>query len=229
MLVGIDDAGRGSLAGPMIFCGILCKVERRLTLLGARDSKQTTPESRFIFGQRVEQKEDPLGDNVIEYVIAMAGPNQINQLGFTYAEWSKVASLVHYYKSKYGLELNIKIDGHSQSKLIPEEFRENLFYIARADRTEPVVSAASMLAKLKHDAWVEYISEKFPAWGFNSHRGYATQQHTEMIYEHGLIKNVHRIKPCLTTIKNFCKKKKLVYPEWYKECRHDEGRAYQEN
>lgn len=210
MLLGLDDTGRGSLAGPMIFCALVVRKEDELKALGAKDSKQTTKDSRMKFAKNLFEHPD-----FVSCSYSMAGPNMIKELGFTYSEWSKVAELIQTYLLRYP-DLCMKIDGKSETKLLPPDVQEKIEYIPKADASEPVVSAASMLAKLKHDGWVATMIARHPGWGFEHHNGYPTREHVLQLIDKQPIPGVHRIKPCMTAVASYCKKQGLELPEWYR-------------
>ena len=157
-LVGIDEVGRGPLAGPV--CIGLCVIpDTKSSLLwrtikGARDSKQlTSTERNFWYGEA--KKISPA---------------------------IKLAVKKSFYKSKLKPdECRVLLDG---SLYAPSEFK-NQTTIIRGDATEPIISLASIIAKVRRDNLMNKLAKKYPLYGFESNKGYGTKDHIKALQIHG--------------------------------------------
>ncbi|OHA15564.1 MAG: hypothetical protein A3H57_01945 [Candidatus Taylorbacteria bacterium RIFCSPLOWO2_02_FULL_43_11] len=180
-LVGIDEVGRGPLAGPV--CIGLCVIpDTKSSLLwrtikGARDSKQlTSTERNFWYG---EAKKIALCGELFFYT-SMVSSAYIDKYGLSPA--IKLAVKKSFYKSKLKPdECRVLLDG---SLYAPSEFK-NQTTIIRGDATEPIISLASIIAKVRRDNLMNKLAKKYPLYGFESNKGYGTKDHIKALQIHG--------------------------------------------
>lgn len=165
IVCGVDEAGRGPLAGPVHAAAVILDPSRRIN--GLADSKVLTAERRDVLAQRIKER-------AVAWSVASASVEEIDRLNIFHASM---------------LAMRRAIDGLSQS---PEEILVDgkslppgLMCPARAivdgDAKEKPISAASILAKTARDAEMAALHEKYPQYGFDRHKGYGTSEHLEAL------------------------------------------------
>lgn len=172
---GVDEAGRGPLAGPV--CAAAVILPKGLILDGVNDSKKLTEKKR-------ETLFDVVKENAISYSIAFASVEEIEELNILNA------TLLAMKRAVEGLGVPADfayIDGNRLPDLsIPAE------YIIKGDARSMSVAAASILAKVSRDRLMLNFAEIYPGYGFEKHKGYGTKVHTDAIKELGPCP-IHRI------------------------------------
>lgn len=159
-VAGIDEAGRGPLAGPVVAAAVILNPE--ITIKGLNDSKLLTEKQREALYKQIQE-------NVIAWGIGRAEVTEIDQLNILQATFLAMQRAVAALKVAPYLAL---IDGNKSPKL-PCETRA----IIKGDQTEPAISAASILAKVTRDREMLLLDKQFPGYGFAQHKGYPTKDH----------------------------------------------------
>ncbi|MCE9517769.1 ribonuclease HII [Candidatus Nomurabacteria bacterium] len=183
-IIGIDEVGRGPLAGPVTVgaCVIPVSMTRR-QFAKIRDSKQLTHESRVkwhAYMLELQAKKE------LNFVISSISPKQIDSKGLSWAIRTALE------KSLYGLKMDPKkclvlLDGGLKA---PREFMYQKTII-KGDEKELSISLASIAAKVTRDAYMTKLAKKYPVYGFEIHKGYGTKKHREAIRKYG-VSDVHR-------------------------------------
>lgn len=168
MLCGIDEAGRGCLAGPLVVAGVILtgKVE------GLNDSKQLS-----------EKKREKLFPEIIQnasYEIVFTDNETIDEIGLSKAIKNSIMIIMEKLSPSHTI-----MDGNTTFGVADVEA------IIKADATVPEVSAASILAKVSRDRYIVEQDVHFPEYGFAKHKGYGTKHHVAMIAKYGHCK-LHR-------------------------------------
>ncbi len=165
---GVDEAGRGPLAGPV--CAAAVILPKGLILDGVNDSKKLTEKKR-------EALFDVVKENAISYSIAFASVEEIEELNILNATMLAMKRAVE----GLGVPADFAyIDGNRLPDLsIPAE------YIIKGDARSMSVAAASILAKVSRDRLMLNFAEIYPGYGFEKHKGYGTKVHTDAIKELG--------------------------------------------
>ncbi|MFA9374282.1 MAG: ribonuclease HII [Poseidonibacter sp.] len=164
MLCGIDEAGRGPIAGPLVVAGVVIKNE----IKGLNDSKQLS-----------EKKREALFDTIKE--------NTYHHIVFTDAKTIDEIGLSLCLKNSI-LEIMQKLQENSSSFLMDGNTSfgiQNLEHKIKADATVQEVSAASILAKVSRDRYMCKIAGDYPNYNFQKHKGYGTKAHLDAIKEFG--------------------------------------------
>ena len=165
---GVDEAGRGPLAGPV--CAAAVILPPGLILEGVNDSKKLTEKKR-------EKLFDVIIENALAYSIAYASVEEIEEVNILNATMNAMKRAVE------GLQIPADfayIDGNRTPNLdIPCE------YIIKGDARSMSVAAASILAKVSRDILLLEYAKEYPQYCFEKHKGYGTKLHTDMIKEHG--------------------------------------------
>lgn len=183
-IVGIDEAGRGPLAGPVAVGAV--KVGRDFNkkfFKGIKDSKQLSEEERLMWFELAKEAHRK-GD--LDFSVTLISHSVIDRHGITKA--------VHMGVKRNLLKLavppqgsHIFLDGLLKA---PVEFEHQLTVI-RGDEKIPIISLASIVAKITRDKHMQKISKKYPGYGFERHKGYATNEHRKAIALFG-VTPIHR-------------------------------------
>lgn len=173
-LIGIDEAGRGPLAGPVVVGGIKLRDRRRdaKILHGIRDSKKLSAKQREEwFGVLTNHPE-------VKWAVARVWPKIIDRINIARA--TNLGARRVYKKLTSGAICPAVLDGSLYlSKKIPHET------IIKGDEKVPVISAASIIAKVIRDRTMLCLHKKYPQYGFNKHKGYGTTLHRKMVKKFG--------------------------------------------
>lgn len=175
-VVGVDEAGRGPLAGP-VAVGVVCVRQgfRVRSIPGLNDSKQLTEY------QREEAFARLLASPDVSYAVAMVSARVIDRDGIQHAIRRALARALAKLNVPPDDTL-VLLDGALRA---PDAYTHQKTII-RGDETEPVISAASIVAKVTRDRYMCNQHRQFPVYGFNAHKGYGTRVHRTAIMSHGL-------------------------------------------
>ncbi len=168
LVAGVDEAGRGPLAGPVVAAAVI--LDELHPIAGLADSKKLTPARR-------EKLYDEIRAKALCFSIAQASVQEIDQLNILQA------TLLAMRRAVLGLRLKpirVLVDGNRLPVL--EVAAEA---IVKGDALVPAISAASILAKVYRDQWCRQIHGEFPQYGFDGHKGYGTAAHMAALLEHG--------------------------------------------
>ncbi len=166
---GIDEAGRGPLAGPVYAAAVILPVG--LEIEGLNDSKKLSEKKR-------EQLFDIICEKASDYSIGIATEKEIDEINILNATFLAMHRAVEGLKIKPDYAL---IDGNQYPK-IPFVAEET---IIKGDAKSMSVAAASIIAKVSRDRYMLEQAEKYPQYQFEKHKGYGTKLHYEMIGEFG--------------------------------------------
>ena len=181
LIAGIDEVGRGTLAGPVVAGVIIIdindNVEQTLIKLGVNDSKALTAKKRTdLYKQLI--------DISIDYSTGWASPKEIDKIGINPAI---ELSIIRAIK-------NLKIE--PDHLLIDALKLDNLKYkqtsIIKGDTKSLLIASASIVAKVERDKYMIKIDAKYPGYGFKDHKGYGTKLHFKKIKDLG-VSDIHRI------------------------------------
>lgn len=187
-IVGVDEVGRGPLAGPVAVGVVAVPIEFDWTLLpGVGDSKVLKPKDReAIFRLASELREA----GILNFKVSASSHAVIDNRGIVFA--------VNQAMSRALASLNVEpkeclvlLDGALRA---PSSFEQQRTII-RGDASEKVIGLASILAKVMRDRHMVRVATKYPAYSFEIHKGYGTKKHRDLIREHGL-SEIHRQTFC---------------------------------
>ena len=168
MLCGIDEAGRGPIAGPLMIAGVILKEP----IEGLNDSKKLT-----------EKKREALYELIITksyYHVVTFSAHEIDTEGLSSLMTKALKEIMSSLKSDEYL-----FDGNTSFGV------ENLKTLVKADATVESVKAASIIAKVTHDRLIYDLDKIYPQYGLKNHKGYGTKAHIQAIKEHGY-SEIHR-------------------------------------
>lgn len=174
IVCGVDEAGRGPLAGDVYAAAVILKNDTLIDYLN--DSKKLSEKRReLLFDEIIEKAE--------AYCVATASVEEIDRLNILQATMLAMKRAVEGLGVKPDIAL---IDGNR----LPELECESRCVI-HGDAVSASIAAASVLAKVSRDRYMKELAEKYPQYRFEQHKGYGTKLHYEMLKEHG-ISEVHR-------------------------------------
>lgn len=174
-ICGIDEAGRGPLAGPVVVAGVI--MPRDSMIEGVNDSKKVSEKKR-------EKLYDLILEEAISYSVAIIGQDVIDEINILNATKQGVTNVVEGLDVKPDL---ILVDAltHIDTKGIPYDS------IIKGDAKCYNIAAASIIAKVTRDRIMRKWDEVYPQYGFSGHKGYGTAKHIIAIKENGL-SPIHR-------------------------------------
>lgn len=180
-VAGVDEVGRGALAGPVCAAAVLI-LNKKLSgeLKNIKDSKQLTAGKREKFYGALTGRPD------IVWSVALVSEKIIEKMGIDRATWLAMERAVLKLEKK---PIFLLIDGNrfASHKLKPKTY--NL--IIRGDEKVFSIAAASVIAKVTRDRLMIKTAKKYPQYGFEKHKGYGTKEHFAAIKKHG-ISEIHR-------------------------------------
>lgn len=171
---GIDEAGRGPLAGPVYAAAVILPID--LEIDGLNDSKKLTEKKR-------EALFDVICEKAISYSIGIATEKEIDEINILNATFLAMRRAVDGLSVKPDYAL---IDGNQHPGLSIQDET-----VVKGDGKSMSIAAASILAKVSRDRFMLEIAEKYPEYCFEKHKGYGTKLHYEMIEKYG-VSPVHR-------------------------------------
>ncbi|MGN1329121.1 MAG: ribonuclease HII [Eubacterium sp.] len=174
IVCGIDEAGRGPLAGPVYAAAVV--LPKGHIIEGVNDSKKLSEKKRELLF-------DKICSEAICYNIGIATEKEIDEINILQATFLAMKRAVEGLDTKPDIAL---IDGNRKPGLDIEECT-----IVKGDAKSANIAAASILAKVSRDRYMLEMAEKYPEYQFEKHKGYGTKLHYEMIEKYG-ISEIHR-------------------------------------
>lgn len=168
-ICGVDEAGRGPLAGPVYAAAVILDPARPIE--GLNDSKKLSEKKR-------EQLYDLIIENAVAYSIASADVREIEQYNILNATYLAMTRAVEGLSVKPEMAL---IDGNRLPPQLPVAGRT----VVKGDALSESIAAASILAKVSRDRVLLEMDATYPQYGFAAHKGYGTAAHTEALREYG--------------------------------------------
>ena len=168
LVAGVDEAGRGPLAGPVVAAAVI--LDHRNPIQGLADSKMLT-------ARRREQLFDEIRAKALCCSVAQASVEEIDALNILQATMLAMRRAVEGLRLKPALVL---VDGN---RLPPLSMRAEA--IVKGDSKVAAISAASILAKVTRDRWCVELDAQYPQYGFAGHKGYGTAEHLQALQDHG--------------------------------------------
>ncbi len=168
LVAGVDEAGRGPLAGPVVAAAVI--LDDRNPILGLADSKVLT-------ARRREQLFDKIRARALCCSVAQASVDEIDMLNILQATMLAMRRAVEGLRLKPALVL---VDGNRLPTL---SVRAEA--IVKGDSKIAAISAASILAKVTRDHWCAELDLQYPQYGFAGHKGYGTAEHLQALQAHG--------------------------------------------
>jgi ribonuclease HII len=189
IIVGVDEVGRGPLAGPITVAAIAAPIISKQfpkILKHIKNSKKLSPKKREEWNAKIREK--------FMYAVSSVGPAVIDRIGISRAARRAVARCLKKMATRYTLSVHrfaVVLDGGLYApKTYP--FQKT---IIKGDERNSLIAAASIVAKVYRDACMRRLHEKFSLYGFDQHKGYGTAMHRRLLKIHGLC-SMHRRSFC---------------------------------
>ncbi len=168
LIAGVDEAGRGPLAGPVVAAAVI--LDDQCPIKGLNDSKKLSAKQR-------EKLYDEIRAKALCCSVAQASVEEIDQLNILQATMLAMKRAVEGLRLK---PTKVLVDGNRLPVL--DVLAEA---IVKGDATVPAISAASILAKVTRDRWCAELDAAYPQYGFSGHKGYGTAEHLAALQAHG--------------------------------------------
>ncbi|MDB4138699.1 ribonuclease HII [Methylophilaceae bacterium] len=168
---GIDEAGRGPLAGPVFAAAVI--LDPKIKIIDLNDSKKLSHKKLILLSNEIKNK-------ALDYSFSSASVNEIDSINILNA------SLLAMFRAFSGLGLkpdHILVDGLYTPDI--KGFKINA--IVKGDSLVPEISAASIIAKVERDRYMCELDTKYPQYNLRKHKGYPTKEHIELLKTHGVI------------------------------------------
>jgi ribonuclease HII len=178
LVAGVDEAGRGPLAGPVVVAAVILDASRRIN--GLADSKVLTPERRAVLDARIRAR-------AIAFSVVAIEVEDIDRFNIFHAT---MLGMSRALATLAPIPTFALIDGNQLPKDLPCAARA----IVDGDATERVISAASILAKVARDRLMCELDLLHPGYGFANHKGYSTPEH---------LKALKQLGPCMQHRRSF--------------------------
>jgi ribonuclease HII len=168
LIAGVDEAGRGPLAGPVVAAAVILDPERRIK--GLRDSKELTPEARERLAVQIRAR-------AVAWAVGQSDVFEIDSINIFQATLLAMKRAIEQLSTPPEI---VWIDGtHCPSVQYPSRA------IVDGDRLIAAIAAASILAKTTRDALLVELDRSYPLYGFARHKGYSTPEHLAALATHG--------------------------------------------
>ncbi len=181
-IVGIDEAGRGPLAGPVVAAAVRLDLSKPIP--GVNDSKKLSPQKREVLY-------DIITSQAAAWSVASVSPEEIDRINILQASLQAMKMALDTLDAQWSLAL---IDGN---KPIPTLSPDSQLTVVKGDGKSASIAAASIIAKVTRDRLMQKYHTMYSQYGFDAHKGYPTQRHRRCVREYGL-SPIHR--------KSFCEK-----------------------
>jgi ribonuclease HII len=179
-LVGVDEVGRGPIAGPVaVGALVFLKPEAKKFFKGVKESKQLSEAKREKWFEKIE---DAKRKGLVNFAVTFQSEKLIDTRGISFAIKKCLETSLHKLDIEPPVEAEILLDGGLKA---PPEYG-NQKTIIKGDAKEQVIALASICAKVLRDRKMRAHTRKYPAYGFDIHKGYGTRGHYAAIKKHGL-------------------------------------------
>lgn len=175
-IVGVDEAGRGCLLGPVFAAAVILPKDFSCDLIN--DSKKLTEKQR-------EKAFSIIIDNAIAYGIASIDAEEIDEINILEASRKAMQIAVSKIDKDYDLILTDYMKLRNQKCEVID--------LAHGDALSQSIAAASILAKVSRDRWCKEIDSKYPLYHIAKNKGYGTKDHMEALKQYGPIEKIHRM------------------------------------
>ena len=175
LMAGVDEVGRGPLAGPVVAAAVI--LDERRTIRGLNDSKQLSPEERQRLDLEIRRK-------AICCAVAEASVEEIDRLNILRAALLAMRRAVEALLEQPSIVL---VDGNQRPDLAMP-----LRTVVGGDAKVRAIAAASIIAKVHRDRLLMALHDEHPQYGFDGHKGYSTPEHLAALREHGACRHHRR-------------------------------------
>ena len=175
LIAGVDEVGRGPLAGPVVAAAVILDPKKPID--GLCDSKKMSANRRL-------EMSDKIKSNSLAWSLGRAEAKEIDEINILQASLLAMKRAIELLNIEPDIVL---VDGNYTPSI---NFKKKA--IVKGDSLVPVISAASIIAKVERDNEMIALDKIYPGYGFSSHKGYPTKQHIESLKKLG-ITDIHRV------------------------------------
>ena len=172
-LAGVDEAGRGPLAGPVVAAAVILNADRPIK--GLKDSKLLSETNRVSLARLIRQ-------HAKAFAVALSKPSEIDDINILQATLLAMERAVKQLQFKPDI---IKVDGNQVPKFKDKNHHFVVESVVHGDKLVPAISAASILAKVYRDRLMRRWHRRYPYYGFDSNKGYGTPYHLAALSQVG--------------------------------------------
>lgn len=169
LVAGVDEAGRGPLAGPVVAAAVILDASRPIA--GLRDSKTLSERRRTRLAREIRR-------NAVAFSLGAAAPDEVDELNVLWA------AMLAMERAVLGLAVQpdlVCVDGNRVPLFRTHPGRYRTEAVVRGDQSVPCISAASILAKVCRDRLMRRWHRAFPGYGFDRNKGYPTREHIDAL------------------------------------------------
>jgi ribonuclease HII len=173
LIAGVDEAGRGPLAGPVVAAAVILHPDNEIE--GLADSKKLSAKRRNELAQQIRQR-------ALSWAVAWSNPGEIDELNIL------AATMLAMWRAIAGLSVRptaVQVDGNRLPDLRFGDTSIEGEAIVKGDAKVPAISAASIIAKTTRDGIMEFLDRIHPEYDFARHKGYGTEIHRARLQEYG--------------------------------------------
>jgi len=187
-VVGIDEVGRGPVAGPVTVCAVLMTQDAYKDFQEGdiceklRDSKKLSEKKREEWFERIQEWQK---DGMLDFAFFNLSAGGVDKFGIVSAIQKCLNKCLE--KLDTPIDARIMLDGGLQA---PDKFTDQEAFI-KGDANHPIIALASIVAKVNRDNYMKEKASEYPEYGLEAHKGYGTKKHMEAIEKYGL-SNFHR-------------------------------------
>lgn len=174
LVAGLDEVGRGPLAGPVVAAAVVLDPEREIA--GLADSKKLSEKKREALFSEIQERAWAVG-------VASVEANEIDELNILQASLVAMARAFSACESALSQEIAGAVVDGNQIAPLPERVRQRT--VVRGDSISPAIMAASIIAKVTRDRRMMKEAQRYPEYGFGQHKGYPTAAHRKMLMQFG--------------------------------------------
>ena len=179
-VVGLDEVGRGPLAGPVVTAAILIRANAEISIDGVNDSKKLSEKNRNKLYKIITN------DKNIEWGIGMVSEKVIDKINILEATKLAMLEAILQVEKKINRSSDyLLIDGNFTLQQVQGEKKIQQKSIVKGDQKVISIAAASIIAKVTRDRIMEKMHKKYPQYGFDKHKGYGTELHIKMLKKFG--------------------------------------------
>ena len=172
-MAGVDEVGRGCLAGPVVVAAVVLPAGAELP--GVRDSKQLSPAARERAFLLIHAEATAISALAVH-------PDEVDRLNVLGASLAGMGRVVERLERRYGSRVDhVLVDGH----LLPSVLSDHSTALVKGDDRSQSIAAASIVAKVLRDRVMRVWARHYPEYGFERHVGYPTPEHKRALQEHG--------------------------------------------
>lgn len=204
LVIGVDEVGRGCLAGPVVAAAAVLPSAWHLPL---PELYEKVPLLKFVTDSKLVQPQKRkeisifLKESLHGFAIASCSVQEIDTINILQASLRAMVRAANEVQAKLGQSLDhVLVDGNK----IPQEFMPHATAVIKGDQKVLSIACASILAKVFRDEWMEQLDDQYPGYGFGVHKGYATPVHRTAIHTKG---------PCDLHRKSFSPIKEFYTPQ----------------